>query len=407
MFFKPHNNTLNNFLLYVFPCIFTFSFLFNLGLQSNVFAEMPSVDSSDEGYFSLVYQPCSETTYNGRTYYNCDNARVRDFYRSTITNDDGTKTQIFTYEIPDDLLGSGKYIRIQRLTYTPSSDFVSSGDNVFYSVSSSFSPFLGSARSFFTNDPGYRYTYTMGGFNAYIWSSRWNDMFSCPDQNNDVCQLKFDWDTVTGLGSGFYLSNAFTMPSGWFQFGGIDLLHNLYDNSHESYDWTPYYDNSTLFMLNTWNDIPYDNYGVAYLQFQVQFYKLSEFYDLADTGGANVNDAISAEQGYITNDLNNAGGSNNSLNGLRISNIVLPFSNWFDLFTDQRCATISVIPGWFGLSSQEICSPWPNTIVNVLTPLMSAMSIMLLFGFIIHFLRGGGTPGDDIAYGHGKYKGVH
>ena len=371
----------------IYLLIFLFAFLASLSIKSNVSAmEMPTVDASDTGSFSLVYQPCYESTYNGRTYYNCDNSRTRDFTRSVVNNEDGTTTQIFTYEVPDDILGSGKYIRIQRLTYSPSSDFVSSGDNVFYSVSSSYSPYLGSARPFISNDTGTRYVYTMGGFNAYIWSSRWNDMFGCPEQNSDVCQLKFDWDTTTGLGSGFYVSNAFTMPSGWSQFGGIDLLHNLYDSTDESYYWTPYPDNSTLFMLNTWNDIRYSN-GSAYLQFQVQFYKLSEFYDMSESGGVDVNDAITAERDYIDSDLGDASSIMNNLN-LNFT-LINPLQPIFNAFTDITCHDFTYLPAMFGAGTTRICSPWRNNLRTYLTPVAIIMFNLILYRFIITWFKKG------------------
>lgn len=71
-----------------------------------------------------------------------------------------------------------------------------------------------------------------------------------------------------------------------------------------------------------------------------------------------------------------------------LSNIIFPFRNFFG-FTSSQCASIPILGGMLGLGSgAEYCSWWPGSIRSILTPVFSVASMMLLFGFVLHWLKG-------------------
>lgn len=414
MFFMKKISSFHRFLAFII-CTPIFAFLSS---QSDVFAlDFPAVDTPlSNGYFSFNYSLCTYTylTNENRPYYNCSGDSTLSGYNfSSSTNEDGSITQHWRINLgsPNDYVDN-HYFAITRLNF---SGFSSITDNFtkpfFLKLESEYSPFLGNARSLFYPDPNNRYSLRMGGFNSWFYNSTRGEYVSCPDMNSNECQFRYDWDTTTGLGGFYYLSKNSGLPSNWSTINNIYIVHNYYDTANGgSYVWsywsgTPY---SVIYLLNPRRDAYLDTNGNLYLYFDTTFYTTDEYFDMSanDTPGADVNDAITAEQEYITNDINNANSSNDSLLGLVISNIPFPFSSWWALFTDNSCVDISTVPGWFGLSSQHICSPWSSSIRSTLTPVISVMSGMLLFGFVIHFMRGGGTPGDNISYGHGKFKGL-
>lgn len=76
----------------------------------------------------------------------------------------------------------------------------------------------------------------------------------------------------------------------------------------------------------------------------------------------------------------------NSLDNLSF-NLAVPFNTWFNLFTDNSCISIPTVSSWFGLDTQYICSPWSGTLRDVLSPVIGVASGMLIFGFIVSWLR--------------------
>lgn len=267
-------------------------------MSHNAFAEGPSILSSDDdGSLYMDYAVCERYTYNGRYVIDCGNTQTVELYNyDTITDSDsGEYTLYFRYPITSGSIGTDKYLIIRRLTYTPGIP-VASGSNIFFRAENTdASVYLGTAREFNVyNDYGNRYQYHIGGLNSYLWYSRWNDMFSCSDMDSNVCQFNYIWNTITGLGSTFRLSNAFTLPQGWQYLGGIDILHNVYDNNSGHYSWTPYPDNSVLYLLNTQNDLRVID-GNSYVIFETNFNITSEFYDMnAIESGVDVNDVLNA-----------------------------------------------------------------------------------------------------------------
>lgn len=99
---------------------------------------------------------------------------------------------------------------------------------------------------------------------------------------------------------------------------------------------------------------------------------------------------VAYEEQVINNALNSTNSDNNSLMGITF-NPFLPFTAFFNgLFNasgNDSCKNFTILPSLFGVQSAYICSPWGSDIRNILTPLFSFASIMLLFGFIIGFFR--------------------
>lgn len=70
-------------------------------------------------------------------------------------------------------------------------------------------------------------------------------------------------------------------------------------------------------------------------------------------------------------------------------NLSNPFAPIFDSFTNQQCVNIPTIAGWLHLNNSQYCSWWSQSIRDTLTPAFGIFSTMILFGFIIHWLRDG------------------
>lgn len=81
----------------------------------------------------------------------------------------------------------------------------------------------------------------------------------------------------------------------------------------------------------------------------------------------------------------------NSLLSIFQFNLINPFEPIFDSFTNNQCVQIPTIASWLHLSSSQYCSWWPQSIRDVLTPVFGLFSTMLVFGFIISWLRGGSS----------------
>ena len=81
-----------------------------------------------------------------------------------------------------------------------------------------------------------------------------------------------------------------------------------------------------------------------------------------------------------------------------MGNLIFPFGTFISGFTNSQCVSIPILGSWLGSgSNQQYCSWWSSSIRDVLTPIFAASSMMLLFGFIIHWLRKSNT--DTLSYG--------
>ena len=76
-----------------------------------------------------------------------------------------------------------------------------------------------------------------------------------------------------------------------------------------------------------------------------------------------------------------------------------PFIGIFELFNDSGCVSIPTIAGMVGSDETTYCPWFDSSVRNVLTPVFGFSSMILLFGFVIYWLRGGSS---DILYKGGK-----
>lgn len=69
-------------------------------------------------------------------------------------------------------------------------------------------------------------------------------------------------------------------------------------------------------------------------------------------------------------------------------NLAFPFAQLFTSFTNDSCVDIPIIAGWLGTNQNRYCTWWPSSIRSTLTPVFSSISLMLLFGFAVSWLKG-------------------
>lgn len=84
-------------------------------------------------------------------------------------------------------------------------------------------------------------------------------------------------------------------------------------------------------------------------------------------------------------------------NIFNLGNIVFPFHSFLTGFTNQQCVSIPILGSWLHLGNDvQYCSWWSSNIRDVLTPIFAVSSMMLLFGFIVHWLRK--SDSDKLSY---------
>lgn len=82
------------------------------------------------------------------------------------------------------------------------------------------------------------------------------------------------------------------------------------------------------------------------------------------------------------------GSSNLFMSWFNVFNIsfIFPFKSLFTSFSDNNCVNIPIIAGMVNSSSSTYCSWWSSDIRSVLTPVFNMISLMVLTGFIVHWL---------------------
>lgn len=106
-----------------------------------------------------------------------------------------------------------------------------------------------------------------------------------------------------------------------------------------------------------------------------------------DCSGFNCSIAPGSAQRLINNAESENADWFSSLTNLFSFSIFNPFAPIFNLFTNgQSCASIPIIAGMLHAESDQYCSWFPLSVRNVLTPVFSLASVMLLFGFIVRWL---------------------
>lgn len=89
-----------------------------------------------------------------------------------------------------------------------------------------------------------------------------------------------------------------------------------------------------------------------------------------------------------SNHQNNASGFN-FWNNIFMFGLTFPFTSMFNLFTNPgNCASIPTLASWVHSNESTYCTWWPSNVVSTLTPIFGVLSLMVLFGFIVSWLRG-------------------
>lgn len=66
-----------------------------------------------------------------------------------------------------------------------------------------------------------------------------------------------------------------------------------------------------------------------------------------------------------------------------------PFAPIFEMFNPGGCVSIPTLASWLHVDNPQVCPWFPDSVRSVLTPVISIASIMLLFGFVVKWLRSG------------------
>lgn len=81
-------------------------------------------------------------------------------------------------------------------------------------------------------------------------------------------------------------------------------------------------------------------------------------------------------------------------------NLLNPFAGIFGLFKPPTtCASIPTISRWLHSDTSTVCTWWSSDVISVLTPVFGIFSMMIVFGFLVHWLTGSAGNGSlDIGW---------
>ena len=83
-------------------------------------------------------------------------------------------------------------------------------------------------------------------------------------------------------------------------------------------------------------------------------------------------------------------GGNNGSNWFDVFSFAVawPYANFFNNLTDHDCIDIPIIASWLYNTQSHLCTYWPSGIRDTLTPVFMSLGSILLFGFIVSWLKG-------------------
>lgn len=76
-------------------------------------------------------------------------------------------------------------------------------------------------------------------------------------------------------------------------------------------------------------------------------------------------------------------------------NFLFPFRSVFTSFTNDTCVNIPIIAGMVHSSNTQYCTWWSSSVRNTLTPAFNMLGMMILTGFIFHWL---GKRSDNLVH---------
>ena len=68
--------------------------------------------------------------------------------------------------------------------------------------------------------------------------------------------------------------------------------------------------------------------------------------------------------------------------------VLFPFTNFFSSLTNDTCVDIPILASWLYNTESHVCTYWPQNIRDTLTPVFMSLATILLFGFIMSWLKG-------------------
>lgn len=179
-----------------------------------------------------------------------------------------------------------------------------------------------------------------------------------------------------------------------------DTEYNFYSDTNNPYLYPRFGSSALIYNSGSWSPqyfggettpIWFNSSGAASMSFTLRmaYSNTSDDWVLESANNGGGSDLGNPDWDIIQNNGGNANDSNNQLGGINFS-LINPFTSWLNLFTDNNCVTVSIIPSWFGMEETQICTPWGD-IRSYLSPIFSVFGSMLIFGFIVSWLRKNNT----------------
>lgn len=184
-------------------------------------------------------------------------------------------------------------------------------------------------------------------------------------------------------------------PIGQLQFV-IDLENYTYNEGDvfTVYAYGPYNQDNTIqeFMIT------YSAYTDSYFNWSASWYvpdgeggTTGSIEEIVDEWREQDDSHFSEQLDIINDNASNAEASGNTLQNLFNFVIIDPLSNLFGMFSDEGCVQVPTIASWLHVDNATYCSWWPSTIRSVLTPVFTIGGTLLLWGFVMNWLRNDGA----------------
>lgn len=120
--------------------------------------------------------------------------------------------------------------------------------------------------------------------------------------------------------------------------------------------------------------------------------KLDGIKNSQDQANEDANDRYQDEKDTINDAANDAESDASSQNFN--FNIPNPLQSWFGGFSDSDCANIPNLAVWLHSNETRICTPWPSSVRTVMTTIVTGLCMLLLFTFIINWVKKNDTGGN-------------
>lgn len=106
--------------------------------------------------------------------------------------------------------------------------------------------------------------------------------------------------------------------------------------------------------------------------------------------GDTMEDIHNDEKDTINDSVNDAENDAGSMDTSGWS-LINPLNVWLGMFNNNTCVSIPTIKDWLNGVESSVCSPWDVDVRNVVTPVVSILGSMVVFGLVIRWLKNGGT----------------